>query len=196
MLDLSVSSLFAILVSAILVNNFVLSRFLGICPFLGVSKQVETAFGMGMAVTFVMSLASVITYIVQTQILERFDLQYMQTIMFILVIASLVQLVEMVIQKTSPALYQSLGVFLPLITTNCAVLGLTILNIQENYNIVETIVHAIGAAVGFSLAIVLFAAIREKLEIANVPQPFKGFPIALLTAGLMSLAFLGFSGLV
>ncbi|NBG88958.1 electron transport complex subunit RsxA [Isachenkonia alkalipeptolytica] len=196
MLDLSVSSLFAILVSAILVNNFVLSRFLGICPFLGVSKQVETAFGMGMAVTFVMSLASIITFIVQNYILDPLGLQYMQTIMFILVIASLVQLVEMVIQKTSPALYQSLGVFLPLITTNCAVLGLTILNIQENYNIVETIVHAIGAAVGFSLAIVLFAAIREKLEIANVPQPFKGFPIALLTAGLMSLAFLGFSGLV
>jgi len=196
MLDLSVSSLFAILVSAILVNNFVLSRFLGICPFLGVSKQVETAFGMGMAVTFVMSLASIITFVVQKYILVEFGLQYMQTIMFILVIASLVQFVEMVIQKTSPALYQSLGVFLPLITTNCAVLGLTILNIQENYNIVETIVHAIGAAVGFSLAIVLFAAIREKLEIANVPQPFKGFPIALLTAGLMSLAFLGFSGLV
>lgn len=196
MLDLSVSSLFAILVSAILVNNFVLSRFLGICPFLGVSKQVETAFGMGMAVTFVMSLASIITFVVQNYILDPLGLQYMQTIMFILVIASLVQLVEMVIQKTSPALYQSLGVFLPLITTNCAVLGLTILNIQENYNIVETIVHAIGAAVGFSLAIVLFAAIREKLEIANVPQPFKGFPIALLTAGLMSLAFLGFSGLV
>lgn len=196
MLDLSVSSLFTILVSAILVNNFVLSRFLGICPFLGVSKQVETAFGMGMAVTFVMSLASIITFIVQKYILDLFGLQYMQTIMFILVIASLVQFVEMVIQKTSPALYQSLGVFLPLITTNCAVLGLTILNIQENYNIVETIVHAIGASVGFSLAIVLFAAIREKLEIANVPQPFKGFPIALLTAGLMSLAFLGFSGLV
>jgi len=196
MLDLSVSSLFAILVSAILVNNFVLSRFLGICPFLGVSKQVETAFGMGMAVTFVMSLASIITFVVQNYILQPLGLQYMQTIMFILVIASLVQFVEMVIQKTSPALYQSLGVFLPLITTNCAVLGLTILNIQENYNIVETIVHAIGAAVGFSLAIVLFAAIREKLEIANVPQPFKGFPIALLTAGLMSLAFLGFSGLV
>ena len=196
MLDLSVSSLFAILVSAILVNNFVLSRFLGICPFLGVSKQVETAFGMGMAVTFVMSLASIITFVVQNYILDPLGLQYMQTIMFILVIASLVQLVEMVIQKTSPALYQSLGVFLPLITTNCAVLGLTILNIQENYNIVETIVHAIGAAVGFSLAIVLFAAIREKLEIANVPEPFKGFPIALLTAGLMSLAFLGFSGLV
>lgn len=196
MLDLSVSSLFAILVSAILVNNFVLSRFLGICPFLGVSKQVETAFGMGMAVTFVMSLASIITFVVQKYILVEYGLEYMQTIMFILVIASLVQFVEMVIQKTSPALYQSLGVFLPLITTNCAVLGLTILNIQENYNIVETIVHAIGAAIGFSLAIVLFAAIREKLEIANVPEPFKGFPIALLTAGLMSLAFLGFSGLV
>ncbi len=196
MLDISASSLFVILVSAILVNNFVLSRFLGICPFLGVSKQVETAFGMGMAVTFVMSLASIITFIVQKYILDLFGIQYMQTIMFILVIASLVQLVEMIIQKTSPTLYQSLGVFLPLITTNCAVLGLTILNIQERYNIIETIFHAIGAAVGFSLAIVLFAAIRERMEVANVPNAFKGFPLALITAGLMSLAFLGFSGLV
>ena len=196
MLDISASSLFVILVSAILVNNFVLSRFLGICPFLGVSKQVETAFGMGMAVTFVMSLASIIKFIVQKYILDLFGIQYMQTIMFILVIASLVQLVEMIIQKTSPTLYQSLGVFLPLITTNCAVLGLTILNIQERYNIIETIFHAIGAAVGFSLAIVLFAAIRERMEVANVPNAFKGFPLALITAGLMSLAFLGFSGLV
>ncbi len=196
MLDISASSLFVILVSAILVNNFVLSRFLGICPFLGVSKQVETAFGMGMAVTFVMSLASIITFIVQKYILDLFGIEYMQTIMFILVIASLVQLVEMIIQKTSPTLYQSLGVFLPLITTNCAVLGLTILNIQERYNIIETIFHAIGAAVGFSLAIVLFAAIRERMEVANVPNAFKGFPLALITAGLMSLAFLGFSGLV
>ncbi|WP_026475934.1 electron transport complex subunit RsxA [Alkaliphilus transvaalensis] len=193
---MSVSSIFLILVSSILVNNFILSRFLGICPFFGVSKQVETAFGMGMAVTFVMALASMMTYIIQNQILKRFDLEYLQTIAFILVIAALVQFVEMVIEKTSPTLYQSLGVFLPLITTNCAVLGLTILNIQLDYNIIETMIHAIGAAIGFSLAIVLFAAIRERLELYDVPEVFKGFPIALITASLMSLAFLGFSGLV
>lgn len=193
---MSVSSLFIILVSAILVNNFILSRFLGICPFLGVSKQVETAFGMGMAVTFVMTLASIITYLVQISILEFLGIQYMQTIAFILVIASLVQFVEMVIQKSSPTLYQSLGVFLPLITTNCAVLGLTIINISQEYNLIETIVHAIGAALGFTLAIVLFAAIRERLELSHVPKVFKGFPIALITASLMSLAFLGFAGLV
>ncbi|SNS35443.1 electron transport complex protein RnfA [Anaerovirgula multivorans] len=193
---MSVSSLFIILVSAILVNNFILSRFLGICPFLGVSKQVETAFGMGMAVTFVMALASIITYLAQILILEELNIQYMQTIVFILVIASLVQFVEMVIQKSSPTLYQSLGVFLPLITTNCAVLGLTLINISQEYNLIETIVHAIGAALGFTLAIVLFAAIRERLELSHVPKAFKGFPIALITASLMSLAFLGFAGLV
>lgn len=193
---MSVTSIFVLLVSSILVNNFVLSRFLGICPFLGVSKQVETAFGMGMAVTFVMAMAALITYIVQVTILEYFDLQYLQTIAFILVIASLVQFVEMVIEKTSPTLYQSLGVYLPLITTNCAVLGLAILNIQEKLNLISSVVHGIGAALGFTLAIVLFAAIREKLELYNVPEVFKGFPIALITAGLMSLAFLGFAGLV
>ncbi|MCC5911595.1 MAG: electron transport complex subunit RsxA [Clostridiaceae bacterium] len=190
------TSLFVILVSAILVNNFILSRFLGICPFLGVSKQVETAFGMGMAVTFVMSLASIITYLVEYLILVPLNIEYMQTIAFILVIASLVQLVEMVIQKSSPVLYQSLGVFLPLITTNCAVLGLTILNIQQEYSLIQTITHAIGAAIGFTLAIVLFAAIRERLELSHVPKVFKGFPIALITASLMSMAFLGFAGLV
>ena len=193
---MSISSLFVILVSSILVNNFILSRFLGICPFLGVSKQVETAVGMGMAVTFVMTLASIITYLVQILILDKLGIQYMQTIAFILVIAALVQLVEMIIQKSSPTLYQSLGVFLPLITTNCAVLGVAILNIQEQYNMIETAVNAIGAALGFTLAIVLFAAIRERLELARVPKVFKGFPIALITASLMSMAFLGFSGLV
>lgn len=193
---MSIQTIFIILVSAILVNNFILSRFLGICPFLGVSKQVETAVGMGMAVTFVMTLASIMTWIVQRTILDKLGLEYMQTIAFILIIASLVQFVEMVIQKTSPVLYQSLGVFLPLITTNCAVLGLTILNIQLEYNLFYTIVHAIGAAVGFSLAIVLFAAIRERLETAGVPEVYKGFPVALITASLMSLAFLGFAGLV
>ncbi|SHJ90066.1 electron transport complex protein RnfA [Geosporobacter subterraneus DSM 17957] len=193
---MSVGGLFVILVSAILVNNYVLSRFLGICPFLGVSRQVETALGMGMAVTFVMTLASIITYIVQIFVLDPMGLAYLQTIAFILVIASLVQFVEMVIQKVSPTLYQALGVYLPLITTNCAVLGLTLLNIQFEYNLIETIVNAIGASIGFSLAIVLFAGIRERLEIADVPQVFKGFPIALITAGLMSIAFLGFAGLV
>jgi len=193
---MSIEGLFVILVSGILVNNFVLSRFLGICPFIGVSKQVETAVGMGMAVTFVMTLASIITYIVQIFILNPLGLEYLQTIAFILVIAALVQFVEMVVQKVSPTLYQALGVYLPLITTNCAVLGLTLLNIQFNYNMIETITNSIGAAVGFSLAIVLFAGIRERLEIADVPEVFKGFPIALITASLMSIAFLGFAGLV
>ncbi|KAB3531448.1 electron transport complex subunit RsxA [Alkaliphilus serpentinus] len=193
---MSVTSIFLLLVSSILVNNFVLSRFLGICPFLGVSKQVETAFGMGMAVTFVMAMAALITYIIQVAILENLGLEYLQTIAFILVIAALVQFVEMVIEKTSPTLYQSLGVYLPLITTNCAVLGLAILNIQEKLNLISSVVHGIGAALGFTLAIVLFAAIREKIELYNVPEVFKGFPIALITAGLMSLAFLGFAGLV
>ncbi len=185
-----------ILVSAILVNNFVLSRFLGICPFLGVSKQVETAFGMGAAVTFVMTISSVITYFVQTLILDKFGLGYLQTIAFILVIAALVQFVEMFVKKASPTLYQALGVYLPLITTNCAVLGLAILNIQMELTLMKTITHAVGAAIGFTLAIVLFAGIRERLALADVPESLQGFPIALITAGLMSIAFLGFTGLV
>lgn len=193
---MSVGGLFVILVSSILVNNFVLSKFLGICPFLGVSKQVETATGMGMAVTFVMTIASIITYMVQLFILDPLNLGYLQTIAFILVIASLVQFVEMVIQKMSPTLYQALGVYLPLITTNCAVLGLTLLNIQSGFNLIETIVNAIGASVGFSLAIILFAGIRERLEISDVPTVFRGFPVALITASLMAIAFLGFAGLV
>lgn len=190
------AGIFVILVSSILVNNFVLSRFLGICPFLGVSKQVETAFGMGMAVTFVMTLAGIITYLVQKVILVPLHIEYLQIVAFILVIASLVQFVEIVLQKISPTLYQALGVYLPLITTNCAVLGLALLNIQYEFNLIQTITHSIGAAVGFSLAIVLFAGIREKLETSDVPTPFKGFPIALITASLMSIAFLGFTGLV
>lgn len=184
------------MLSSILVNNFVLSRFLGICPFLGVSKKVETALGMGMAVTFVMVLASIFTYLIQKLILVNLGIEYMQTIAFILVIASLVQFVEMVIQKTSPTLYQALGVYLPLITTNCAVLGVAILNIQSEYNLIETIFNGFAAAVGFTLAIVLFAGIRERLEISDIPEIFQGFPIALISAGLMSIAFLGFSGLV
>lgn len=193
---MSVSSIFLLLVSSILVNNFVLSRFLGICPFLGVSKQVETAFGMGMAVTFVMALASMITYLVYKLILVPLDIIYLQTIAFILVIAALVQLVEMIIEKTSPTLYQSLGVYLPLITTNCAVLGVALINIQMEYNFIEVVISGVGAAIGFSLAIILFAAIRERLELYDVPEVFKGFPIALITASLMSLAFMGFAGLV
>lgn len=190
------ASIFVIMVSAILVNNVVLSRFLGICPFLGVSKQVETAFGMGMAVTFVITLAGTITYFVQHYLLVKFNLEYLQTAAFILVIASLVQFVEIVLQKMSPTLYQALGVFLPLITTNCAVLGIALLNIQYKFGLVQTIFHSFFAAIGFSLSIVLFAGIREKLETSDVPLPFKGFPIALITASLMSIAFLGFTGLV
>lgn len=193
---MNIQGLFIILIGAILVNNFVLSRFLGICPFLGVSKQVETAAGMGMAVTFVMTMAGVITWLVQKLILEPLEIEVLQTLAFILVIASLVQFVEIFLQKASPTLYQALGVFLPLITTNCAVLGLALLNIQFEYNLLETVVHSIGAALGFSLAIILFAGIREKLELSNIPEPFKGFPIALITASLMSMAFFGFAGLV
>ena len=191
-----IKSILIIMLSSILVNNFVLSRFLGICPFLGVSKKVETALGMGMAVTFVMVLASIFTYLIQKLILVNLGIEYMQTIAFILVIASLVQFVEMEIQKTSPTLYQALGVYLPLITTNCAVLGVAILNIQSEYNLIETIFNGFAAAVGFTLAIVLFAGIRERLEISDIPEIFQGFPIALISAGLMSIAFLGFSGLV
>lgn len=189
------ASLFTIFVSAILVNNFVLSRFLGICPFLGVSKRVETAIGMGLAVTFVMSIAGVATWLLNL-LLVRYNIEYLQTVVFILVIASLVQFVEIALQKISPSLHQALGVFLPLITTNCAVLGLAVLNIQEKLNLLQSLVHSIAAALGFTLAIVLFAAIREKLDLADIPEPFKGFPIALLTASLLSFAFLGFADLI
>jgi electron transport complex protein RnfA len=185
-----------ILVSAIFINNFVLSRFLGICPFLGVSKKVETAVGMSLAVTFVMALASVISWMVQYFILVPFGIGYMQTIAFILVIAGLVQFVEMVIKKTSPTLYQALGVYLPLITTNCAVLGVAILNIQYNYNLIETLVHGIAGGLSFTLAIVLFAGVRERLEFAPIPKALEGFPIAMIVASLFSIAFLGFSGLL
>ncbi len=189
-------SLLLILISAVFVNNFVLARFLGICPFLGVSKKVETAIGMGMAVIFVMTVASVVTWFIQYFILIPFGIEYLQTIAFILVIASLVQLVEMVIQKTSPVLYQSLGIFLPLITTNCAVLGVAVLNIQKSYNFIESLVFAIGAGLGFTLAMVLFAGLRERIELCPVPKSFRGTAIAMVTAGLLSLAFMGFAGLV
>lgn len=188
-------NLVLLFLSVVLVNNVITSQFMGICPFLGVSKKVDTSVGMGIAVTFVLTLASFITYFVQ-KLLEITNNQFLQTIAFILVIASIVQFVEMVIQKMSPSLYQALGVFLPLITTNCAVLGIALVNVQEGYNLVETMVNGFGAGVGFTLAIILFAGIRERLELADIPESFKGFPITLISAGLMSIAFLGFSGLI
>lgn len=189
-------NLLLILLSVVLVNNFVLSRFLGICPFLGVSKKVETATGMSLAVTFVMALASVMTWLVNTFVLVPLKIEYMQTIAFILVIAGLVQFVEMVIKKTSPTLYQALGVYLPLITTNCAVLGVAILNIQSNFNLLETLVNGVGGGLSFTLAIVLFAGVRERLETSPVPKALEGFPIAMIAASLFSIAFLGFQGLI
>jgi electron transport complex protein RnfA len=191
----TIFSLLAISLGAILSNNFIFSQFLGICPFLGVSKKVDTAVGMGIAVTFVMGLASAITWLVNTFILVKFDLMYMQTVAFILVIASLVQFIEMFLQKSMPTLYTALGVYLPLITTNCAVLGVALLNIQNNYNFIESVVYGITGGLGFLLAIVLFASIRERLVFADYPKCWDGFPIALVTAGLMALAFMGFSGL-
>lgn len=189
-------SLLLIMVGAVFVNNFVLARFLGLCPFLGVSKKVETALGMGMAVTFVMVVASACTWLLQYLVLTPFNLDYLQTIAFILVIATLVQMVEMIVRKSSPVLYQSLGIFLPLITTNCAVLGLAVLNIQRNYNFVQSLVFAFGAALGFTLAMVLYAGLRERLTLCPVPKSFRGTPIELITAGLLALAFMGFAGLV
>ena len=191
----TVFSLLAISLGAILSNNFIFSQFLGICPFLGVSKKVDTAVGMGIAVTFVMGLASAITWLVNTFILVKFDLMYMQTVAFILVIAALVQFIEMFLQKSMPTLYTALGVYLPLITTNCAVLGVALLNIQNSYGFIESVVYGITGGLGFLLAIVLFASIREKLVFADYPKNWEGFPIALVTAGLMALAFMGFSGL-
>lgn len=187
------AELFVLSLGTIFITNIVLARFLGICPFLGVSRQVETSIGMGLAVTFVMTLASAITYWIQKG-LEHFGIDYLQTIAFILVIAVLVQLVEMVIKKSSPVLYQALGIYLPLITTNCAVMGIAILNIEEHYSFLETVVNGFSGGVSFILAIVLFAGLRERLEYSPVPQSLQGFPIALILAGLLSMAFLGFSG--
>ncbi len=187
--------LLAIALGAVLANNFIFSQFLGICPFLGVSKKVDTAVGMGFAVTFVMGLASAVCFAVNKFILIPLDLGYMQTVAFILVIAALVQFIEMFLQKAMPSLYTALGVYLPLITTNCAVLGVVLLNVQNTYNFIESVVYGITGGLGFLLAIVLFASIRERLVFANYPKAFEGFPIALVTAGLMALAFMGFSGL-
>lgn len=192
---ISMSTIFSIVITSILIENIVLVKFLGICSFIGVSKRTDTALGMGMAVTFVMAIASAVTWCVQTYLLVPFHLEYLQTISFILVIAALVQLVEMAIQKLSPSLYTSLGIYLPLITTNCAVLGIAILNIDKNYNFIEALVSGVAAALSFTLAIFLFAGGRERLENSEIPEWMKGFPIALVTAGIIAMAFLGFQGL-
>ena len=185
-----------ILVSTVLVNNFVLVKFLGLCPFMGVSRKLETATGMGLATTFVLTLSSVCSYLIDTYLLMPLGLEYLRTIAFILTIAVVVQFTEMVVHKTSPVLYQVLGIFLPLITTNCAVLGVALLNVQEHHGFVQSAVYGFGAAVGFSLVLSLFAAVRERVAVADVPVAFRGAAIALVTAGLMSLAFMGFSGLI
>ena len=185
-----------IFIGAALVNNFVLARFLGICPFLGVSKKTDTAFGMGMAVIFVMSLAAVGTFIVYHFILVPLGLEFLQIVSFILIIASLVQLVETFLRKVSPALYKALGIYLPLITTNCAILGLALLNVIKDYDFIKSIVFAIGAGLGFTIALIIMSGIRERLEFADVPGPLKGTPIALVVAGLLAIVFLGFTGLV
>ena len=191
---MDVTKLLAISLGAILVNNFILVQFLGICPFMGVSKKMDTAVGMGFAVIFVMGLASALCYPVNL-LLMKLDMAYMQTVAFILVIAALVQFVEMFLKKSIPTLYEALGVYLPLITTNCAVLGVVLLNVQEGYNFIESVVYGITGGVGFLLAIVLFASIRERLQFSEPPKAFRGFPIAVITAGLMALSFMGFSGL-
>jgi len=209
---MSIQSLLIIVVSSILINNVILSRFLGICPYLGVSKKISSAVGMGSAVIFVLTLASAVTFLLYHFLLapsahniwylilggdnpNLYDLTYLRTIVFILVIASLVQLVEMVIQKISPSLYQALGIYLPLITTNCAVLGIAVINIEENYTFIESCVHGFAAGIGFTFVLILMAGLREKLELINVPKAFEGITIAFILAGLMSIAFLGFSGL-
>ena len=189
-------SYFAIIIGAIFVNNVVFAQFLGICPFLGVSSKVNTSLGMGAAVTFVMALASIVAWSIQTFILVPLQIEYMQTIVFILVIAALVQMVEIVLKKVSPSLYQALGIFLPLITTNCAVLGVAILMIQKEFNLLQSFTYSVATAIGFAMALVLFAGIRERLEFEDVPEAMKGTPIALVTAALLAMAFLGFSGLV
>ncbi|WP_444994101.1 electron transport complex subunit RsxA [Aliikangiella sp. IMCC44359] len=190
------SEIVLLLISTVLVNNFVLAKFLGLCPFMGVSSRVETAAGMAAATTFVLTLASVASYLINTYVLQPLNLEYLQILSFILSIAVVVQFTEMVIHKSSPVLYRLLGIFLPLITTNCAVLGVALLNVNQAHNFIESIIFGFGAALGFSLVLVLFAAIRERISVADVPKPFQGASIALITAGLMSLAFMGFAGLV
>ncbi len=189
-------SYFAIIIGAIFVNNVVLAQFLGICPFLGVSSKVETSLGMGAAVTFVMGLTAIVAWSIQTYILVPLHIEYMQTIVFILVIAALVQMVEIVLKKVSPSLYQALGIFLPLITTNCAVLGVAILMIQKEFNLLQSFAYSVSTALGFALALVIFAGIRERLELDDMPKAMKGIPISLIVAAILAMAFMGFSGLV
>ncbi len=193
---MSMSEYVLLLIGTVLVNNFVLVKFLGLCPFMGVSRKLETATGMGLATTFVLTLSSVCSYLVNEYVLAPLGLEYLRTIAFILVIAAVVQFTEMVVHKTSPLLYQVLGIFLPLITTNCAVLGVALLNVQAQHGFLASAVYGLGAALGFSLVLALFAAMRERLAVADVPGPFRGASISLVTAGLMSLAFMGFAGLV
>jgi electron transport complex protein RnfA len=185
-----------IFISAVFVNNIVLSKFLGICPFLGVSKKVETALGMSGAVAFVMTIATIFTYIIQKTVLEPYNLGFLQTISYILVIAALVQLVEIILKKVSPPLYQALGVFLPLITTNCTILGVALLVIKNDFNMVESVVFAISTAIGFGLALILFAGIREQMSMVKIPKALEGTPVSLITAGLLAMAFMGFAGIV
>lgn len=188
--------LLKIAVATALINNVVLSQFLGLCPFLGVSKKPKTAAGMGVAVIFVMTISSMLSYVVYKQVLVRFNVEYLETIVFILLIAALVQFVEMFLKKYSPALYKALGVYLPLITTNCAVLGIVIINVQKDYNFIESVVNALGTAVGFTISIVILAGLREKMEYNKISPAFKGMPIVLITAGLMAIAFSGFAGIL
>lgn len=192
---MDLGKLIGIIISSILINNFVFARFLGICPFMGVSKKIESSIGMGMAVTFVMTLASGVTWVINKFILVPYNIEYLRTIAFILIIASLVQFVEMAIEKLSPNLYKALGVFLPLITTNCAVLGVAIINIGENYNFIEAITNGFAGALGFTLALIILAGIRERLDYSDVPASFKGIGIAFVTAGILAMAFMGFSGI-
>jgi electron transport complex protein RnfA len=187
--------LIGIIIVAIFVNNVVFSQFLGICPFLGVSKKVDTAVGMGLAVMFVLTIATIVTFVAQKAILEQFGLEYLQTITFILVIAALVQLVEIILKKISPSLYQALGVFLPLITTNCVILGVAILVIQKEYNLLESVIYAVATAIGYAMALIIFSSIREQLALTKVPKTMQGIPIALITAGVIAMAFMGFSGI-
>ena len=194
-MDTYVQALLGILISAVLTENFILVKFYGICPFMGVSKKIDTALGMGMAVTFVMALASAATYAVYYLMLVPLQLQYLQTLAFILVIASIVQVVEMFLKKAVPALYKALGIFLPLITTNCAVLGVALLNVQKGYDFLQSVLNGACGGLGFTVSIVLFASLRERVDKAECPECFKGFPLTLIAAGLMALAFMGFSGL-
>ena len=190
-----INSLLGIVLAAVLTENFILVKFYGICPFMGVSKKIDTALGMGMAVTFVMALASAATWLVNTFLLVPFQLEYMQTVAFILVIASIVQVVEMFLKKMVPALYKALGIFLPLITTNCAVLGVALVNVQKGYDLLQSVINGVAGGLGFTVAIVLFASVRERVDKSDCPESFKGFPITLIAAGLLALAFMGFSGL-